>query len=195
MPSRPIDAPGREEPVAAARRGAELPGERAVAGSRSAHARLVDPADPVPVEEERHPGDVVLVRMGQDEDVDPAVPRRQPAIELDEQPVRIGAAVDEHPSAAAALDEDRVALADVEDRDPGGAVRSMGEGRGRGRQPPRPRRGSRAARPVDRFGSAAPWRDATGSGRRPMLGVARAGRAPARTPRRIRLARSPARRR
>jgi hypothetical protein len=65
---------------------------------------------------------VVLVGVGQDEDVDPAVPGWQPPIELDEEAVRIRAGVDEHPTAVAALDEDRVALADVEDGDPRRAV-------------------------------------------------------------------------
>ena len=111
-----------------------------------------------------------------------AVPRRQPPVELDEEPVRIRAAVDEHPSAAAALDEDRVALADVENRDPGGAVRPMGEGRGRGRQPPRPRATrSRAARPVDGYVSAR--RGAVRrAGTRRSLGAARARRRRAREP-------------
>ena len=78
--------------------------------------------------------------MGQDEDVDPAVPRRQPPIELDEEPVRIGSAVDEHPAASTALDEDRVALADVEDRDPRRPVRAMG-----GREPDRDERDDQRA--------------------------------------------------
>ena len=54
---------------------------------------------------------MVLVRVGQDDDVDPAVPRREAPIERDEQPVRVRSAVDEQPAAARALDEDRVALA------------------------------------------------------------------------------------
>ncbi len=39
--------------------------------------------------------DVVLVWMGQDDHVDPPVPRREPFIERDEEPLRIGATVDE----------------------------------------------------------------------------------------------------
>ena len=73
---------------------------------------------------------MVLVRVGQDEDVDPAIPRRQPSVELDEEPIGIGAAVDQHPPAAAALDEDRIALADVEDGDPRRAVGSVGDRHG-----------------------------------------------------------------
>ena len=76
---------------------------------------LEDPADAIALEEQGEPGDVVLVRMGQDDRVDPPVPRRDPLVERDEQPVRIRPAVDQQSAAARALDEDRVALADIED--------------------------------------------------------------------------------
>ena len=75
---------------------------------------LEDAADAVSLEEQGKTRDVILVRMGQDEDVDPPVPRRDALVELDEQPVGIRAAVDQHPAAAGTLDEDRIALADVE---------------------------------------------------------------------------------
>ena len=84
---------------------------------------LDDPPHPVALEQQRQTGDVVLVRVRQDDRVDPPVPRRDPPVERDEQPVGIGAAVDEQPPAARALDEDRVALPDIEDRDPGDAAR------------------------------------------------------------------------
>ena len=59
---------------------------------------------------------MVLVRVRQDDSVEPAIPRRDQPIELDEQPVGIRAAVDQQAPAARPLDEDRVALPDVEDR-------------------------------------------------------------------------------
>jgi hypothetical protein len=43
---------------------------------------------------------VILVRVGQDHRVDPAVPRRDPRVEDDEQSVRVGAAIDQQPAAA-----------------------------------------------------------------------------------------------
>ena len=61
---------------------------------------------------------MILVGMGQDDDVDPPVPRRNPPIELDEEPVRIRPAIDEHSPAAVPLDEDRISLPDIEDGDP-----------------------------------------------------------------------------
>ena len=89
-----------------------------VARSRPAHPGLEHPADAVAVEQEGQAGDVVLVRVRQDDRVDPPVPRRDPPIELDEQPVGIRPAIDQQAAAARALDEDGVALPDVEDRDP-----------------------------------------------------------------------------
>lgn len=61
---------------------------------------------------------MVLVGMRQDHGIDPAIPRRDAAIERHEQPVGIGAAVDEQPAAVRTLDEDGVALTDIEHRDP-----------------------------------------------------------------------------
>ena len=104
---------------------------------------------------------MVLVRVGQDHGVDPPVPRRDPLVEHDEQPVRVGSAVDEQPTAAGALDEDRVALADVEDRDPGDPGRSRGQDAA-GR--PRPRRRGRPPRLAPSRGRARGW--APGSARR-----------------------------
>ncbi len=117
-----------EDPVRRRARLAEDPVERGVARAGPAHPGLVDPPDAVALEEERQARDMILVGVGQDEDVDPAVPRRQAPVQLDEEPVRIRPAVDEHPPAAPALDEDRVSLADVEDRDPGRAVGAVGGG-------------------------------------------------------------------
>jgi hypothetical protein len=43
---------------------------------------------------------MILVRMRQHDSVDPPVPRRDPSIELDQEAIGIGAAVDQQPSAA-----------------------------------------------------------------------------------------------
>ena len=72
---------------------------------------------------------MVLVRVRQDDRVDPPVPRRDPLVEDDEEPVRVGAAVDEEPAAARALDEDRVALPDIEHAHPRDAGRSADDHR------------------------------------------------------------------
>jgi hypothetical protein len=96
---------------------------RPIARPRSRQPRLVDRPDRVAREHHRQARDVVLMRMCQDHDVDAPVPRREPLVERLEQAVRIGAAVDHHPAAPVALDQDRVALADIEHRDVDGAVR------------------------------------------------------------------------
>ena len=101
-------AHGRARPRRAA---AARPRSRA----RAAHPRLEDARDAVALEQQGEPGDVVLVRVGQDRRRRSADPTAGSAVERDEQPVGIRSAVDEQPPAARALDEDRVALPDVED--------------------------------------------------------------------------------
>ena len=72
--------------------------------------------------------------------VDPPIPGREALVERHEQPIRVGPAVDEQAAAARALDEDRVALADVEDRDPRRGRRAGGRRRGRRRRRDAPAR-------------------------------------------------------
>ncbi len=91
------------------------------------HARLEDPADPVALDQPRQAAGVILVGMAQDQHIDPAVPGRNPGIELKDQAIRIRPTVDEQPSATIAFDQDRITLADVEDRDVNTAVGTCGE--------------------------------------------------------------------
>ena len=96
---------------------------RGPARTRPVHPVLEHPPDLVPLQHADEARHVVLVRVGQHHDVDAAVPRRDPRVELHEEPLGVRPAVDEHPRAPRGLDEDRVALADVEDaqaRDPRG---------------------------------------------------------------------------
>jgi hypothetical protein len=65
---------------------------------------------------------VILVRVAQDQDVDSPIPGWDSRVELEDQPIWVGTPVDQHPSAAIPLDEDRIALPDVEDRDVDPAV-------------------------------------------------------------------------
>ena len=88
-----------------------------VAGAGAAHPRFEDAGDVVALEKQSKTGDMILVRVRQDQRVDAPVPRRDPAVEGDEQSVRIRPSVDQEPTAARALDEDRIALSDIEDRD------------------------------------------------------------------------------
>jgi len=98
---------------------------RLPAGPRAVHARLVDTADAISLQDADQPSHVVLVRVGQDDDVDAAVPGRDPRVQLEEQAVRVGSAVHQHPGAAAALEQDRVPLADVEHHEAGHARRGV----------------------------------------------------------------------
>ena len=115
LPGRPLD--GALEP--------RLPGR--VAGTGPDHAGLVDTLDTVALEQEDQAPDVILVRVRQDDRVDAAIPRRQSLVEGDEEVARVRPAVDEQPAAPAPLDEDRVALADVDDREARDAVRAVGD--------------------------------------------------------------------
>jgi hypothetical protein len=97
---------------------------RLVTGARAAHARLQHARHVVSPQQQRQACHVVLVRVRQDDRVDPPVPGRDPSIQRDQQAIGVRAAVDQQPAAARALDKDRVTLADVEDGDPGRARRS-----------------------------------------------------------------------
>jgi hypothetical protein len=95
-----------------------------IPGSGSTHAGLEYPRDAVASQQERQSRDVVLVRMGQDHGVKATIPRRDAPIELDQQAIGIRTAVDQQAAAARSLDEDCVALSDVEHGDPGHARRA-----------------------------------------------------------------------
>ncbi len=118
-----------------------------VARTRADHARLVHAPDPVAAEETGEPGDMILVRVRQDQDVDPPIPGRQPLVELPHEPVGVRSAVDEEPPAGAALDEDPIALADIENRDADDPARSFGDREAEGDRR-RHERDSGDARPV-----------------------------------------------
>jgi hypothetical protein len=119
--------------------------EGGVSGTRTAHPDLGHGVYPVPLEEEREPSHVVLVWMGQHEQVDPPVPTGQLRVECHEKAVGIRSAIDEHPAPSIALDEDGVALSDVEHghaqapiRPGAGRERRADDDHGQGRQPDPP---------------------------------------------------------
>ena len=130
-----------------------------VAGTRPDHPGLVHPPDAIALEQRREARDVIFVRVGQHEDVDAAVPRRQALVERHQQPARIRAAIHDHPTAAIPEHEDAVALPDVKDDDVNGAIGSVGEGE---------REGQRRGNQGDRS-------DSRGSSGRRFLPVALAG--------------------
>jgi hypothetical protein len=94
-----------------------------IARAGTDHARLDDIANPVPIEQQREAADVILVRMGQHDQVEPSVPGRHASVEQRQEAVWIRAGVDQHAAARRTLEEDRIALPDVEDRDVQAPVR------------------------------------------------------------------------
>jgi hypothetical protein len=65
----------------------------------SAHPGLEDPTHVVPVQQQRQSGDMILVGVGEDDGVDPTVPRRESTVERHEQPTGIRTAIDEQATA------------------------------------------------------------------------------------------------
>ena len=139
-----IDRRAVEREVVARRQAPADPPQRSqcgavggVSGAGTAHPGLGDGIDPIARQEQRQAGCMVLVGMGEHDQVDAPVPRRQAGIEQGQQPVGIGARVHQEPRAAVALQEDRITLPDIEDGEseatvrPGrGAERDRGDERG-----------------------------------------------------------------
>ena len=67
---------------------------------------------------------MVFVRVRQDHGIDPTIPRRDSSIERDQQAVGVRTTINQQPPASRTLDEDGIALPDVEDRDAGDAPRA-----------------------------------------------------------------------
>ena len=102
--------------------------ERGVSGTRSDHSGLEQTLHPVPVEHGGQTGRVVLVRVGQDDDVDAPIPRRQALVERDEKASGVRTAVDEETTTTLPLQKDRIALPDVENGQARDTVGPVGHG-------------------------------------------------------------------
>jgi len=153
-----------DEPASRRPAGGEEARPRVVGGSLAREPGLVDAPDAVLLQHGDQPRRMVLVGVRQHEDVDPAVPGRQPLVQVLQQPVRVGAAIDDEAPAGAALDEDRVALTDVEDHEPRDVVGAMTNGQGEREGRASERRRADALRA--RAGIAPRGRPASGTGRR-----------------------------
>ena len=79
------------------------------------HPVLRHAPDVIALHEQRHPRHVVLVRMRQDQQVEAAVPRRQPGVEHGDETVGIRAPIDQHARASRPFHEDRIPLAHIQD--------------------------------------------------------------------------------
>lgn len=164
---------GREDPTLDAPAG-EVGVERRIAGSRPDHAGLEHPLHRVPAQQGRQPGGVILMRVAEDHDVDSPIPRRQRLVQRHEQAPGIRSAIHEEASTALTLQEDRIALPDVENREPGDPVWSVGSGDGEGDDRRDEAAGDEALDPVPGpLGPASPRH----SGARRRVWTARAPRA------------------
>jgi hypothetical protein len=94
-----------------------------VAAAVAAHAVVDEDTDAVAREQPGEAADVVLVRVGQQGDIDAAVPDRDALIEAAHEQVGVATAIHEHPGAVVRLEQDRIALPDVEDGDAQDATR------------------------------------------------------------------------
>jgi hypothetical protein len=114
--------PRRQAPAAQAPAG-QRGLERRVRGAGAGHSRLEQSPDPVAFDQQREAAHVVLVGVRDDDEIDPAVPRRDPRVEGHEEPIGVRTTVHEQSPTPRRLDEDRVALANVERDDVDPAVR------------------------------------------------------------------------
>jgi len=137
-PCRPADVHGRrieaeaiagDQPAPIDRQPIERVVEGGVTRAGATHPDFGHGPHPVALEEEREAGHVILVRMGQHDQVDPPVPGRQSRVQDDEQPIRVRSAIHEHAAPGVALDEDGVALTHVQDRHPQAPVGPGGCGK------------------------------------------------------------------
>ncbi len=100
----------------------QLTAIRGIAGTVAVHPVLRDSGDGIPLEQQRQTSHVILVRVGQDDQIETPVPRRKARVERGQKLVRIRASVDQQPPAARPLEQQRIALADIQDRDPEASV-------------------------------------------------------------------------
>jgi hypothetical protein len=110
--AHPLSCPGGHQPTPAFHPG-QL--DKARIGRVLVHAAgIQDQPDVVSFQSRHQPSHVVLVRMGQDDDVDPPLPPRQPLAEAPQQEIGVRAAVEQHRRARRCFHEDRIPLPDVQ---------------------------------------------------------------------------------
>lgn len=106
---------GREGDVAS-RAAAEDLAEGGIAGSRPQHPRISNDLDSVPLEKQRQAGDMILVGMGEDDQIDPPIVGRNALVKARREQVRIRASVHQDAAAARSFQQDCVALSNVQHR-------------------------------------------------------------------------------
>jgi len=103
-------------------RSAQHLSKRLVTGPSADHAGLSDDRHAIAFQEERQPRRVILVWMGQDRQVEAAVPSGDPFVEQRQELIGVGTAIDQHARAARPLHEHGITLSHVQDRDAQTAV-------------------------------------------------------------------------
>ena len=95
-----------------------------VTGTGPDHARLHDLRYAIAVQDRRESGHVIFVRVREHHEIEPTIPGRDALVEQRDEPVRIGARVDEGATTVGSLEQDRIALADIQNRHVQSAVRA-----------------------------------------------------------------------
>jgi hypothetical protein len=95
--------------------------------ARTRHARIEGPAHAVALQHRGQAGNMIVVGVGQDDRVQAPVPGRDVAVQFGDERGAVGAAVHQDPTAAIALDQDRVALPHVQHDDMDAAVGPGGD--------------------------------------------------------------------
>ncbi len=103
---------------------------RAPAGPLAPHSGLEHPPHAIALQDADQARHVVLVRVREHDEVDPAVPGRDLRVQLHEQAVRVRSTVDQQAAAVPALDQDGVALPYVQDDEARRAQRGIAQGQG-----------------------------------------------------------------
>jgi len=125
------ELPGACQGVGGVGLGACQRDESVVGGVRVLVPRLQDEADPISLEDRHQARDVVLVRVGEQHDVDSSLPPGQPLAQPTQQQLRVGTAIDQQGRPRWSAHQDRVTLADIERDDMEPPVRQPDERRDR----------------------------------------------------------------
>jgi hypothetical protein len=102
--------------------------EAVIRGVLERDAGMQDRSNAEPIEGVDEAGHVILVRMAEREDVDPSRPERQIGAQAAKGELRVRTAIHQHRRAGRCLEQDGVALADVEHRHVKATVRTAGQG-------------------------------------------------------------------
>lgn len=147
--TQPVSLAGTGGDEAPARFGSGERDESVVGGIVKGAAGVEDEPDLETMQHLHQAGNVILVRVGQQDDVDASAIERQELSQAAQDEVGIRAAVDQQRPTVAALDQDGVSLPHVEHDQVQSTVRQRGERDGQQRDDGQDRQGRQAKEPMD----------------------------------------------